>query len=88
MKQKKIQARIVLKEDQVLFGGLSLHYRFSVRSEKGEPRFSIEVCLGEEEASSEVGNHLVRALEIYRRIVGGAVTPCSLDDVLSDITVA
>lgn len=78
---------IVLKEEQVLFGGLSLYYRFTVESRSGEPRFGVAVELGEERASGALGNHLGRAWETYALIVKGAVTPCSLCDVLSDFSV-
>lgn len=88
MQKRKAELGIVLKEEQVLFGGLSIYYRFCVRAEKGEPRFLIAVTLGEENAVREIGTHLMRALNTYQKIVGGAVTPCSLDDVLADITVA
>lgn len=77
---------IVLKEEQVLFGGLSLDYYFTVESRGGEPRFGVSVRLGEEGASGYLGNRLGRALELYTLIVKGAVTPCSLYDVLSDFT--
>lgn len=79
---------IVLKEEQVLFGGLSLYYRFTVESRLGEPRFGVAVELGEEWSAGDLGNHLGRAWELYALIVKGAVTPCSLNDVLSDFTVA
>ena len=88
LKQLESSKLIVLKEEQVLFGGLSLYYRFTVESRFGEPRFGVVVELGEENAAGELGNHLGRAWELYALIVKGAVTPCSLYDVLSDFTVA
>ena len=78
---------IVLREEQVLFGGLSLYYRFTVESLGGEPRFGIAVNLDREKATGDLGNNLPRAWERYLRIVKGAVTPCSLSDVLSDFKV-
>ena len=78
---------IVLKEEQVLFGGLSLYYRFTVESLGGEPRFGIFVDLDREQARGDLGNTLPRAWDRYLRIVNGAVTPCSLSDVLTDFTV-
>ena len=79
--------KIVLREEQVLFGGLSLYYRFTVKSLCGEPRFEIAVDLGQENAGGYLGNNLLRAWERYSQIVKGAVTPCSLTDVLADFTV-
>ena len=73
---------------KVLFGGLSLYYRFTVESRQGEPRFGVSVELGEERAEGELGNHLGRAWELYALVVKGAVTPCSLEDVLSDFSAA
>ena len=87
LKQPESRTLIVLKEEQVLFGGLSLYYRFTVESRLGEPRFGVAVELGEEHSSGDLGNHLGRAWEIYALIVKGAVTPCSLCDVISDLTV-
>lgn len=88
LKQAESSRLIVLKEEQVLFGGLSLYYRFTVESRRGEPRFGVAVELGEERSVGDLGNHLGRAWEMYALIVKGAVTPCSLYDVLSDFTVA
>ena len=48
LKQTQNIRLIVLKEEQVLFGGLSLDYRFTVESRDGEPRFGIAVRSGEE----------------------------------------
>ena len=88
LKMAQNSRSIVLKEEQVLFGGLSLYYRFTVENRQGEPRFGVAVELGEENARGELGNHLGRAWELYALIVKGAVTPCSLGDVLSDFAVA
>ena len=88
LKQTQNQKRIVLKEEQVLFGGLSLYYRFTVESLRGEPRFGVAVELGDENARGYLGNNLNRAWDLYVTIVKGAVTPCSLSDVLADFTVA
>lgn len=88
LKQAECGRLIVLKEEQVLFGGLSLYYRFTVESRLGEPRFGVAVELGEERSAGDLGNHLGRAWELYALIVKGAVTPCSLYDVLSDFGTA
>ncbi len=86
LKQKQNVRLIVLKEEQVLFGGLSLDYRFTVESMRGEPRFGINVEMGAETAGGYLGNNLTRAWNLYTTIVKGAVTPCSLSDVLEDFT--
>lgn len=88
LKQMQNVRLIVLKEEQVLFGGLSLYYRFTVESREGEPRFGVSVELGEEIAGGYLGNNLNRAWDLYNRLIKGAVTPCSLLDVLSDFQVA
>ena len=88
LKQTQNIRMIVLKEEQVLFGGLSLDYRFTVESRGGEPWFGIAVKSGKETAGGYLGNNLGRAWNLYNLIVKGAVTPCSLPDVLSDFTVA
>lgn len=82
--QTQTDSVIVLTEEQVLFGGLSLHYRFTVEGREGIPRFGILVELNGESARGYLGNQLTRAWNQYLKIVKGAVTPCSLDDVLSD----
>ena len=82
--QTQTDSVIVLKEEQVLFGGLSLYYRFTVEGREGIPHFGIMVELNEELAKGYLGNQLVRAWNLYLKIVKGAVTPCSLDDVLAD----
>ena len=47
-------------------------------------RFIISVRLGGEEMILEVGNALSDAAAIFERIKQGAVTPCTVEDVISD----
>ena len=82
--QAQTDSVIVLKEEQVLFGGLSLHYRFTVEGKEGIPYFGILIDLNGERAKGYLGNQLIRAWNQYLQIVKGAVTPCSLEDVLTD----
>ncbi len=76
---------LILAEEQVLFGGLSIMYRFFACGQGSQVQFGIRVELGDEVSEHSLGNRLLRALELYQRIKGGAVTPCSLPEVIADI---
>jgi len=79
---------ILLCQDNVYFGGMQLHYRFSVLTGEVMHRYMIGISLGEETCEADAGNDLVRALEHYCRIREGLVTPCGLDDVMQELQYA
>ncbi len=76
---------LILMEEQVLFGGLSLMYRFFATGTGNDVEYGISVELGSETATQMLGNRLLRAWELYHSIKRGAVTPCSLSEVVNDI---
>ena len=76
---------MLLAEDHVHFGGMNLFYRLRVIGGDVQNRFSISISMLNESAEEEVGNDIENALRIYRRMIDGAVTPCALSDVISDL---
>lgn len=85
---EKETRQILLTEDHVYFGGMSLAYELHMVV--GEPcrRFRIRVAKAEECSEGDIGCDLFRAVECYRSVVKGTVTPCTLDDVLQDLQYA
>lgn len=79
---------IALTEDHVCFGGMRLKYSLLVTPENCLPHYRIRACLGIESDEVEVGNDLFKALECYRRVVEGVVTPCTLEEVLKELKYA
>lgn len=75
---------MVLVQDIVRFGGMQLLYSLEVR--RGDPNnfFEIRISMGDETAMACAGESIDYALECYRRIVRGIVTPCTLEDVMCD----
>ena len=47
-------------------------------------RFRVQITSGQEQSESGLGNEIGSALETYRAVVNGRVTPCALDDVMYD----
>ncbi len=88
MKKAIDQRAIVLCEDHVYFGGMQLTYRFLLLQGEVMHRYSISISLGEETCEAEAGSDLMCALEHYRRIREGYVTPCGLDDVMQELQYA
>ncbi len=79
--------QMILQEEAVLYGGLSLLYRFIAERCMRQTRYLISIELRGERADSYLGEDLLRAWEVYSKIVRGAVTPCSLREVLEDLKV-
>ena len=88
MKKAIQQPVIALCEDHVYLGGMQLTYRFLLVPGEVMHRYVISVRLGEELCEAEAGHDLDRALEHYRRIREGCVTPCGLDDVMQELRYA
>ena len=88
MKKVTEGRRVILCEDHVYFGGMQLTYRFLLVPGEVMHRYVISVRLGEELCEAEAGSDLERALEHYRRIREGCVTPCGLDDVMQELRYA
>ena len=78
------ECKLVLEEETVSFGGMVLHYQLLVCPE-GMDRFRIRVALGEESDECWIGDRIGDALERYRQLVRGCVTPCCLREVLEDL---
>ncbi len=82
------ETEVTLAEDHIYFGGMHLDYRLSVRDANAGREFIIFVGKGSEHQEAGAGRELERALECYRRVVRGGVTPCTLCDVLEDLRYA
>ena len=79
---EKREEPILLAEEQVYFGGMTLTYQLQMRRSHACRRFSVRVLLSHEFGEAEIGTDLFRAMDCYRTLVRGLVTPCALEDVL------
>ena len=78
--------RLTLEEETVSFGGMLLKYQLLICNGE-DTKFYIRVATGDEHMEAALGNRVDPALKLYRAIVRGRVTPCGLQDVLSDLCV-
>lgn len=76
---------ITLAEETVSFGGMMLQYRLLAK-ETYQDRFRIRVTSGQEQTEASVGSDISSALNSYRAVVNGRVTPCCLHDVMYDLS--
>ncbi len=79
---------VLLTEDHVYFGGMSLSYQLLIGTEKCIRHFYIRIQKSEEQEIADVGTDLFRAIRWYQSIVDGTVTPCTLAEVLEDLQYA
>ena len=79
---------VLLTEDHIYFGGMSLSYQLLIETEKRIHHFYIRIQKSEEQEIADVGTDLYRAIRWYRSIVDGTVTPCTLAEVLEDLQYA
>ncbi len=84
MDQSTKQDCVTLAEETVSFGGMHLKYTLTVDDRFSE-RFRVAVSSGEERSESGAGNELGFALNTYRAVLHGRVTPCCLEDVMCDL---
>ena len=75
--------QLTLEEETVSFGGMLLKYQF-LACNGAELRFMVRIVSGQERMEAVLGNRIDPALKLYRAIVRGRVTPCGLQDVVSD----
>ena len=75
--------QFILEEETVSFGGMLLKYQFLVCNHD-DLRFRVSVDSGKEHVEATLGNRIDPALKLYHAIVRGRVTPCGLNDVVSD----
>ena len=76
---------LVLINKFVSCAELSMCYRLlATAGKKNEAALWISVTGGEEESIVFVGADLGRAIGYFERLIAGAVTPCSLEDVVQD----
>ena len=78
------EGAITLAEETISFGGMLLEYRLLVRNTYAD-RFRILITSGSERAEGGLGNEIGTALDCYRLVVDGRVTPCALEDVMYDL---
>lgn len=79
-----LQAVAVLREEKRSVEGLELRYRFcGCYFAKGQ--YYVEICLGNERAAVYLGTNKEAAYEVFKRLVSGTVTPCTLADIMEDI---
>lgn len=83
-KKRNPEGAITLAEEIISFGGMLLEYRLLVCNTYAD-RFRVLVMSGCERAESSAGNEIGEALELYRSVVHGRVTPCALEDVMYDL---
>ena len=73
-----------LAEESVVFGGMLLNYCLFACNDRVN-RFRLCVTLGSERCEVVLGNSIDSALQFYREVLGGRVTPCALPDVCPPI---
>lgn len=78
-------SKMILKEEHVYFGGMSLSYRFLARSRRGVCSYAVGVRLGREYCEAELGGEPDSSYGHYQKIVRGCVTPCTLEEVVRDL---
>ena len=74
--------RQILDEREIIVCGRPLRYCL-FQSERG---YGIEVRYAGDDATAFAGTDLLGAVSAYDKIVRGAVTPCTLADVLADLS--
>ena len=74
------EERILLAEEHVYFGGMTLTYQLRMDRSPVCRRFSVRINMEHEFDEAEVGTDLMRAVSCYRSLIGGIVTPCALED--------
>ena len=79
---------MTLNEEHIYFGGMNLTYRLIAYTKNGISFFRVCVIKNEESDEAELGCDLLRAVEHYRMIVRGSVTPCALQDVIRELSYA
>ena len=82
--EKPFRGEGVIKQDCLLIAGHTVYYRLYEQSSC----FAIEICLDTERCRSHVGSSFARAAYLYELLVQGEVTPCTMQDILSDLTLA
>ena len=78
----------ILMEEHVYFGGMNLTYQLKVHIGNTVNRYRIRVIKDSESEEAELGTDLMSALQCYRKIVHGTVTPCALQAVMQELRYA
>ena len=73
-----------IREKRMALAGREGCYRLFERGS----RFFIEITLGADRSSADVGSSFYRAAYLYDLLVEGEVTPCTLQDILEDFALA
>ena len=81
---KKRDEKMILADDTATAGGMTLRYQLTDGGRDGS-RFHIRAEHGNHFADVGVGSDLVFAVDCYRAVREGRVTPCTLEDVISDL---
>ena len=79
---EKREEPILLSEEHVYFGGMTLTYQLRMHHRRAYRFFSVRIRLLREFGEAELGTDLMRAVALYQSLIDGAVTPCALEDVL------
>ena len=82
LQTKPLSQQALIKEDCILLEGQAVFYRLF----EDISGFSIEICFGEDHCRSRVGSGFARAAALYERLVQGEVTPCTMQDILDDLS--
>ena len=86
--EKTADLSMTLKKGCVQCQGLSLRYCLNAICENGAARYEIEVTLDDgERACATVGDDVEIALSCFDAICRGAVTPCTLLEVVGEMRI-
>ncbi|MBQ7347457.1 MAG: hypothetical protein IJW55_05820 [Clostridia bacterium] len=82
------QETLTLAEETAFCAGLCVTYRLTSSTDPSDRTFYLSVLADKDACTASVGNDLMRATSIFRAVIQGFVTPCTLPDVLSDLQIA
>lgn len=84
---EKRENRRILASETVACDGMSVRYRL-IDAEGDSTRFRVSAASGSECAEAPVGNDVCFAADCFRSVRDGFVTPCTLGEVIEDLSVS
>jgi hypothetical protein len=78
------ETEFMIAEERTNANAIPSVYRFGARRVKSGTRFFLSVHTATETCEADAGTDFFDALELYRKIIRGGVTPCTLPDIALD----
>lgn len=76
----------LLREDQVRVADNVARYRL-YEGNFASAQYYVEVTFEEERSAAYLGEDATRAMTVYQTILGGTVTPCTLQAIVEDLSI-